>query len=133
MDELLDYRKAVQAAGGSTAVADALVQGIAHSEDLALLPPLLARLADESDRIGWFLDCDYAAVALQAAHSRTASPQLKLAMLKFALERARWCASCATAGGEGLARSLHVHELEALATMTLNPSLPLAASPPADL
>lgn len=90
MDELLDYRKVVQAAGGRTAVADSLVQGIAHSEDFALLPPLLARLADESDRIGWFLDCDYAAAALQAAYSQTASPQLKLAMLKFALERTRW-------------------------------------------
>lgn len=133
MDELLEYRKAVQAAEGSTAVADALVQDIVHLDDLALLPPLLARLADESDRIGWFRDCDYAAVALQAAYSQAASPQLRKAMLEFALGRAQWCASCATAGGEGLARSLHVHELEALARMTFNPSLQRTASPPAGL
>ncbi len=35
-------------------------------------------------------------------------------MLQFALGRAEWCASCATAGGEGIARSRHVQELEAL-------------------
>jgi len=133
LDELLEYRKAAQAAEGSTAVADALVQDIVHLDELALLSPLLARLADESDRIGWFRDCDYAALALQAACSQGASPQLRKTMMVFALGRARWCASCATAGGEGLARSLHVHELEALARTTFNPSFQRTASPPAEL
>jgi hypothetical protein len=121
MNELHAYRKEVQATGGSTTAADALVEEIAHSQDSALLPPLFARLATESDRLGWFRDCDYAAVALQAAYLQVASPQLKEAMLGFALERAQWCASCATAGGEGLARRLHVRELEALVRNDVQP------------
>ncbi len=121
MDELDAYRNEVQAMGGSTAASDALVQAIAHSQDSALLPPLFAQLAAESDQLGWFRDCDYAAVALQAAYVHVASLQLRSAMLGFALERARWCASCATAGGEGLARSLHVRELEALIANDVQP------------
>lgn len=124
MDELLAYRKEVQAAGGDTAAADALVQEIAHSQYSALLPPLFAQLATESNRLGWFRDCDYAAVALQAENMQGASRQLREAMLGFALERAQWCASCATAGGEGLARSFHVRELEALIRNDVQPFFP---------
>jgi hypothetical protein len=124
MDELHAYRNEVQAAGGSTADADALVQAIAHAQDLALLPQLFARLGAESDRLGWSRDSDYAALALQAAYVQTASAQLRSAMLGFALERARWCASCATAGGEGLARSRHIRALEALARSDVQPFAP---------
>ena len=124
MDKLHAYRNEVQATGGSTDTADALVQAIAHSQDAALLSPLFAQLKAESDQLGWFHDCDYAAVALQAAYVQVAVPELRKAMLGFALERARWCASCATAGGEGLARSLHVRELEALARNDVQPFAP---------
>ncbi|WP_349742380.1 hypothetical protein [Roseateles cavernae] len=115
MDELVAFRDEVARRGGSTAEADRLVERIALSENEALLPPLFARLDAASDQLGWFRDCDYAAVALQAALAQASSPSIHNAMLGFALERARWCASCATAGGEGLARSIHVHELEAVA------------------
>ena len=121
MDELLAYREEIQAIGGSTSVADALVQEIFCSQDPALLPSQFARLATESDRFGWFRDCDYAAVALLAAYVQVASPQLRGSMLRFALERAQWCAGCATAGGEGLARSVHVYELEVLVGNDVQP------------
>ncbi|KQV51705.1 hypothetical protein ASC95_29660 [Pelomonas sp. Root1217] len=121
MDKLHAYRAEVQSRGASTAAADTLVQAIASSPDAADLRTLFAQLATESDQLGWFRDCDYAAVALQVAQAHVASPRLKEAMLRFALERARWCASCATAGGEGLARSLHVRELEALAGNDVQP------------
>lgn len=120
MDELHGYRNEVQATGGSTATADAVVQAIAHSQDPALLSPLFAQLATESDRLGWLRDCDYAGVALQAAHARAASLQFRKAILR-ALEGDRWCASCAIGGGEGLTRSLHVRELEALACCDVQP------------
>jgi hypothetical protein len=35
-------------------------------------------------------------------------------MLSIAMSRATWCASCATSGSEGICRSTHVRELEAL-------------------
>lgn len=115
MDELIAFRDEIQKRGGSTAEADRLVEQVALADDEALLPPLFTQLDAASDQLGWSRDCDYAAVALQAALARASNPKIRNAMLGFALERARWCASCATAGGEGLARSLHVHELEALA------------------
>ena len=124
MNELRAYREEVQRRSASTAAADALVQAIALSPDAADLTTLFAQLATESDRLGWFRDRDYAAVALQAAQAHVTSPHLKDAMLRFALERARWCASCATAGGEGLARSLHVRELEALVGPDVQPFAP---------
>ena len=115
MDELIAFREEVKKRGGSTAEADLLVEQIARASDEALLPSLFTRLGAASDQLGWSRDCDYAAVALQAALAQTCTPRIRNAMFGFALERARWCASCATAGGEGLARSMHVHELEALA------------------
>jgi hypothetical protein len=124
MDALHAYRSEVQATGGSTAAADALVEAIARSQDSVRLPQLFTQLATESDRLGWFRDSDYAAVALQVAYVQAASTQLRKAMLGFALERARWCASCATAGGEGLSRSRHVRELEALARSDVQPFTP---------
>ena len=115
MDDLIAFRNEVSRRGGSTSEADRLVERIAVAENEALLPPLFARLDSVSDQLGWPRDRDYAAVALQASLARASSPDIHNAMLGFALERARWCASCATAGGEGLARSVHVQELEALA------------------
>jgi len=121
MDELLAFRADVQRSGASTTAADALVQTIAVSPHGANLNTLFAPLAVESDQLGWFRDCDYAAVALPAAQAHVTSAHLKEAMLRLALERARWCASCATAGGEGLARSLHVSELEVLVGPDIQP------------
>ena len=65
-------------------------------------------------RLPWYWDEDYTALALQAEASRGGSTERRGAMLGAALRHARWCASCATAGGEGLARSVHVRELQAL-------------------
>ncbi len=33
-------------------------------------------------------------------------------MLSKALERAHWCATCATSGGEGIARSQHRKDIQ---------------------
>jgi hypothetical protein len=114
MDELIEFRKSVEAIGGRTTEADALVHQIANAQDVSLLQPLFSRLEVESNRLGWARDCDYAAVALQAASSSATSSGIRKAMLDFALARAEWCASCATAGGEGIARSVHVQELKGL-------------------
>ncbi|MTV39877.1 hypothetical protein [Duganella radicis] len=114
MDELIEFRKSVEAIGGRTADADGIVHEIANALDVSLLPPLFSQLEVESNRLGWSRDCDYAAVALQAASLSVASPVIRKAMLDFALARAEWCASCATAGGEGIARSVHVQALRDL-------------------
>lgn len=114
MDELVHYHSAVSSYGGSTAAVDAIVEAISATEDELLLPQLFSELELEANRIEWLFDSDYSAVALQAASQQVRCPALRKAMLVFALGRARWCASCATAGAEGLARSVHVGELQAL-------------------
>lgn len=114
MNKLLAFRTLLEKHGGSTAEADRLVEQIVGTNDPRQLPPLFVHLDAVSDLLGWACDYDFAAIALQAALDQASVPEIREAMLSFALERARWCASCATAGGEGLARSLHVHELEAL-------------------
>ena len=114
MDELSAYREAIVAADGSTDAVDRLVDAVANLDEESRVPRLLMDLRAEADRLPWIYDSDYAAVALQMALPRAVSLPVRRAMLGFALDRARWCASCATAGGEGLARSIHVRELEAL-------------------
>jgi hypothetical protein len=74
---------------------------------------LLAQLEPEADKLDWWCDRDYSALALQK-NAAAALPEVRREMLKFALGRAEWCASCATSGGEGLARFEHVRELRSL-------------------
>ncbi|WP_158253789.1 hypothetical protein, partial [Chromobacterium alticapitis] len=88
MDELVAFRDEVAKRGGSTAEADRLVEAIALAENEAQLPPLFASLDAASDQLGWPRDCDYAAVALQAALVQASSSSIHNAMLAFALERA---------------------------------------------
>lgn len=56
-------------------------------------------------------DCDYGALLLEAESDRRCGND-KAILLDAALERARFCASAATSGGEGLARMIHVQRLE---------------------
>lgn len=113
MDELRYYREALSKQGSSTETVDRLVAQIALSSTIENAQALLGELEPEANNLGWPLDRDYAAVALQYSVDQ-AVPEVGKAMLQFALGRAEWCASCATAGGEGIARSRHVQELEAL-------------------
>ncbi|MBU2872224.1 hypothetical protein [Colwellia sp. E2M01] len=66
----------------------------------------------EADKLPWPRDHDFGALALQK-FSFNATFEISKFMLAKAIERAERCASCATSGGEGLARSRHVKELQA--------------------
>lgn len=114
MSELESYRVDIESAGQSTRAVDDLVDELILLTDDAAATHLLDRLGVEADRLPWLHDSDYAATALQTALPRARSESIRRQMLDIALSRASWCASCATAGGEGLARSIHVRELEAL-------------------
>jgi hypothetical protein len=74
---------------------------------------LLAQLEPEANKLDWRCDRDFTALALQNAAAEVL-PEVRREMLKFALGRAEWCPSCATSGGEGLARHEHVSELAGL-------------------
>ena len=112
MEELQYQREALHKDGSNTEAVDRLVFKIAFCE-IEEVKELLAALELEANKLGWPRDRDYAAIALQAASSK-ATKLVFIEMIEFAINRARFCASCATAGGEGIARSTHIHELENL-------------------
>jgi hypothetical protein len=108
---LRHYRDKLRQVGADPSVVDGLVEAmLAAPEDFETLAPQVRSAANALD---WYYDQDYAAVALQAAAARVEDPGLRRKILALAVDRASWCASCATSGGEGTARSTHVRELEA--------------------
>ncbi|KGI76767.1 hypothetical protein LF63_0114550 [Oleiagrimonas soli] len=113
MDAWRQTVAALARAGVSTEAVDRMVSSVARAATVDEAEAVLARLSSEADLLDWPLDRDYAAWALQRA-SVGAAAAVRRVMLQTALARARWYAACATAGAEGLARSRHVHELEAL-------------------
>jgi hypothetical protein len=105
------YRDKLLQVGADPAPVDALVEEIlASPEEFARLAP---QVREAGNALPWYYDQDYAAVALQAAAGRSPDPALRRKLLTLAHDRAIWCASCSTSGGEGTARSRHVQELEA--------------------
>jgi len=65
----------------------------------------------ESDKLPWPQDHDFGALVLQLEAKNTNSEVAKI-MLSKAIKRAHWCTTCATSGGEALARAVHLKELE---------------------
>jgi len=110
-DTLRHYREKLRLVDADPSIVDALVEAmLAAPEEFARLSP---QLREAANALPWYYDQDYAAVALQAAAGRTQDEELRRRLLTLAHDRASWCASCSTSGGEGTARSRHVRELEA--------------------
>ena len=63
-------------------------------------------------RLPYFQDTDIGALILEAAADASEDSALRRFLYTEALFRARWCASGATAGAEGHARSVHVRRLD---------------------
>jgi hypothetical protein len=114
MEALTYHRTALRNEGGDTSQIESLVTSVAQAKSVQELRSQLATLEPEANKLGWPRDVDFTALLLQHALPHFSSNELRLVALNFAIDRARWCASAATAGGEGLARSVHVKELEAL-------------------
>ncbi|MDO8331896.1 MAG: hypothetical protein Q7T36_15635 [Fluviicoccus sp.] len=113
MNDFQHTGEALRREGSSTAAVDDLVSKTSTATSLEDVAAFLKQLELEANKLPWPFDRDYAALALQYS-ADGAAPSVAKEMLKLALGRAQWCASCATAGGEGLARSRHVRELESL-------------------
>lgn len=114
MDDLAYHRTALRNEGSDTTQIESLVAQTTETKTIEDLRSQLASLEPEANKLGWPRDADFTALLLQHALPRFGSTELRRVALEFAIDRARWCASAATAGGEGLARSRHIHELEAL-------------------
>jgi hypothetical protein len=98
---------------GDPAPVESLAHLIASCWSVAETKAAFEKLEVEANKLGWPLDRDFAAVALQHYSGAAQSREVRIRMLSVAAGRASWCASCATAGAEGISRSFHVKELEA--------------------
>ncbi|KAF0812707.1 hypothetical protein IGB42_02999 [Andreprevotia sp. IGB-42] len=114
MNDIDHQRAALKLAGFDTAVVEALVAAALRSQTMHELQIALAQLEPEANQLDWPFDRDFAALLIQVKASALLPGALRRAALAFALARARWCASAATSGSEGLARMCHVQELERL-------------------
>ena len=71
---------------------------------------LIAQFHNAAGQLPYVDDCDFGALVLEQ-QAELLSDDLKRVLLTEALRRAQWCAQAATAGGEGLARMVHVNQL----------------------
>ena len=93
-------------------VIEDLASQLSKLKDIKQAESTYIKFESEAEKLPWPRDHDFGALALQK-FSSNASFEISKFMLAKAIERAKWCASCATSGGEGLARSRHVKELQA--------------------
>lgn len=96
--------------GESPEMLESLALSICHSKNLNAVHTDLKTFVEQAHQLPWPQDHDFGALVLQKFASE-ATDNIALLMLNTALELAQYCASCATSGGEGLARAQHVKEL----------------------
>ena len=89
---------------------DSQAKELASSRSLVIAESLFEKFSDLADKLVAPFDKETGAVLLER-YSLSANNDVKKFMLTKALERATCFASCATSGGEGLARSEHVKKL----------------------
>lgn len=114
MNNLQHHRTALCSRGQDPSTVETLVTQATTLTDPWLLATHLENLDAAANRLDWPLDRDYAALLIQAHIFHFPSDSLRCQALEFALGRARYCASAATSGGEGLARAEHIRELAGL-------------------
>lgn len=77
------------------------------------LESAIAEFHNFAGRLPYWGDCDVGALVLEdVADDMLPGPRRAL-LFRHALYRAEWCASAATAGGEGMARSVHLERVRA--------------------
>jgi hypothetical protein len=104
-------RKGIKEAGFSPVLIENLCADISTAKTLEIAMGLYGQFEDEANKLPWPQDSDFGALVLQAEHAN-ANREIGMFMLYKAIERAVWCATCATSGGEGLARAKDIKELK---------------------
>ncbi|MDB6122740.1 MAG: hypothetical protein JWQ71_1733 [Pedosphaera sp.] len=93
----------------------------AHLESLAsmfartsrdLHRELVAQFHDCAGKLPYIDGCDFGALVLESAADAVADGELRAFLLCEARFRATWCVQAATAGGEAIARAVHLKRLD---------------------
>lgn len=106
-------REGIIKSGFNPEIVESIAKELSLLKNLDCASDIIHQFSLEADKLPWPQDHDFGALVLQFFSTNTVRDVEKF-MLSKALDRARWCACCATAGGEGLARMQHVRELEQL-------------------
>ena len=78
------------------------------------LEEAFARFHNDAARYDYWCDCDVGALLLERMADGVEVDSMRRSILyRHARFRAIWCAQAATSGGEGMARSAHVKQLDA--------------------
>lgn len=109
----LHTRKGIIKAGFDPEVVEAIAASISSSESLSSAKEIFREFIVEAEKLPWPQDSDFGALVLQSKSAQASNLEVKRFMLNEAISRAQWCATCATSGGEGHARMVHVNELKA--------------------
>jgi len=73
---------------------------------------LVAQFHDCAGKLPYVEDCDFGALVLEGAAEAATDSELRAYLLTEARFRAIWCVQAATAGGEAIARAVHLRRLE---------------------
>ena len=73
---------------------------------------LIAQFHDCAGKLPYVADCDFGALVLENAAEATSDSGLRDFLLSEACYRVKWCVQAASAGGEAIARSVHLRRLE---------------------
>ncbi len=109
----LHTRKGIIQAGFDPEVVEAIAASISSSDSLNRAEEIFRQFNIEAEKLPWPQDTDFGALVLQSKSAQASNIEVKRFMLNEAILRAQWCATCATSGGEGHARMVHVNELKA--------------------
>ncbi|EAR62170.1 hypothetical protein [Neptuniibacter caesariensis] len=104
-------RNGIEQAGFNPEIIEQLASDIAGSKTIAQAENNYFAFETEAEKLPWPWDHDFGALVLQKQAVGALNEVAKY-MLSQAIRRAQWCATCATSGGEGLARASHMKELE---------------------
>jgi len=104
-------RSGIERAGFNPELIEQLGADIVGSKTIAQAEENYSVFEAEAEKLPWPWDHDFGALVLQK-HAIGASNEVAKFMLSQAIKCAQWCATCATSGGEGLARASHMKELE---------------------
>ena len=104
-------RNGIIKAGFDPEVLEDIAKNLSRFSALEQAVELYHKFEVEAEKLPWPQDSDFGAIVLQV-ESANANELIAQYMLSQAIKRAQWCATCATSGGEGLARSIHIKELE---------------------
>ena len=77
------------------------------------LESAIAEFHNFAGRFPYWADCDVGALVLEDVADDMFPGPRRVLLYRNALYRAQWCASAATAGGEGMGRSLHLERVRA--------------------